>query len=78
KRTSTVWEMIKIHVANGPYFQGTVSNYPQIVVKKTDMQNVPTKDNLALGGFVNPWIHPTPAVYDTETYYWNNPDQHKI
>jgi peptide/nickel transport system substrate-binding protein len=71
-----VWEMIKIHVSNGPYFQGTVSNYPQIIVKKKDLQNVPTKENLALGGFVNPWIHPTPAVYDIESYFWSNPDQH--
>ena len=76
KRTSTVWEMIKIHVSEGPYFQGTVANYPQIVVKKTDLQNVPTKANLFLGGFVNPWIHPTPAVYDIESFFWSNPDQH--
>ena len=26
--------------------------------------NVPKKDDLALGGFTDPWIHPTPAVYD--------------
>jgi peptide/nickel transport system substrate-binding protein len=76
KRTSTVWEMIKIHVSSGPYFQGTVSNYPQIVVKNKDMQNVPQKENLALGGFVNPWIHPTPAVYDIESFFWSNPDKH--
>ena len=76
KRTATVWEMIKIHIESGPFFQGTVANPPQVVVKKTDLKNVPTKENLALGGFVNPWIHPTPAVYDPETYYWDNPDQH--
>jgi len=76
KRTSLVWDMIKIHVSDGPYFQGTVANYPQIVVKNKDLKNVPTHDQLALGGFVNPWIHPTPAVYDIETYYWDNPDNH--
>ncbi len=78
KRMQSVWDMIKIHVQNGPYFQGTVANTPQVIVKKTDLKNVPSKDNLALGGFVNPWIHPTPAVYDTEAYYWDNPDQHKV
>jgi hypothetical protein len=31
---------------------------------------------LALGGFVSPWIHPTPAIYDPETYYWENPEEH--
>ena len=33
------------------------------------------KDTLAQGGLVNPWGHPTPAVYDPETYYWENPPQ---
>ena len=78
KRTQTVWEMTKVHVKYGPYFQGTVANPPQVIVKKTDLKNVPTKENLALGGFVNPWIHPTPAVYDVATYYWDNPDQHNL
>ena len=35
------------------------------------------QEDLALGGFVNPWIHPTPAVYDPETWFWDNPDQHQ-
>jgi len=30
-----------------------------------------------LGGFVNPWIIPSPAVYDPETWYWDNPDAHQ-
>ncbi len=78
KRTALVWAMTKIHAEQGPFFQGTVANPPQVIVKKTDLKNVPAKENLALGGFVNPWIHPTPAVYDTATYYWDNPDQHKL
>jgi peptide/nickel transport system substrate-binding protein len=78
KRTSLVWEMTKIHVSDGPFFQGTVANPSRVIVKKTDLKNVPSKENLALGGFCNPWIHPTPAVYDVETYYWDNPEQHKL
>ena len=78
KRTSLVWEMTKVHVTDGPFFQGTVANPSRVIVKKTDLKNVPVKENLALGGFCNPWIHPTPAVYDVEAYYWDNPDQHKI
>ena len=34
------------------------------------------KENLALGGFAAPWIHPSPAVYDPETWYWQNPESH--
>ena len=33
-------------------------------------------EDLALSGFVGPWIHPTPAVYDPETWYWDNPAAH--
>ena len=54
KRTATVWEMIKMHVEAGPYVQGTVANVPQVMVKKTDLKNMPSKENLALGGFSEP------------------------
>lgn len=77
KRHQQVWDMIKIHVSDGPFFMGSVSNAPQVTIMKTDLKNVPRKENLAQGGFVNPWIHPTPAVYDPETWYWENPDNHK-
>jgi peptide/nickel transport system substrate-binding protein len=76
KRTQMVWDLIKIHVSDGPFFQGTVANYPQPMYVKKDLHNVPKQEELAQGGMVNPWIHPTPAVYDPETYYWENPDQH--
>jgi peptide/nickel transport system substrate-binding protein len=76
KRTQLVWKLMKIHVDQGPFFTGTVANYPQVVIAKTDLRNIPRKENLAQGGFVNPWIHPTPAVYDPETWYWDNPSQH--
>jgi peptide/nickel transport system substrate-binding protein len=76
KRHQQVWEMIKIHVSDGPFMMGSVANYPQVMVIKTDLKNVPRKENLAQGGMVNPWIHPTPAVYDPECYFWDNPDDH--
>jgi peptide/nickel transport system substrate-binding protein len=68
--------MIKIHVSDGPFMMGSVANYPQVMVIKTDLKNVPRKANLAQGGMVNPWIHPTPAVYDPECYFWDNPGEH--
>jgi peptide/nickel transport system substrate-binding protein len=76
KRDQLVWEMIKIHIDEGPFMMGTVANYPQVMVAKTDLRNVPRRDNLAQGGYVNPWIHPTPAVYDPECWYWADPSQH--
>jgi peptide/nickel transport system substrate-binding protein len=80
KRHALVWDMIKIHVESGPFYMGTVANYPRIVLVKEGLMNVPTAEDLkanGLGGFVNPWIHPTPAVYDPETWFWDNPDAHK-
>jgi peptide/nickel transport system substrate-binding protein len=41
-----------------------------------DLKNVPMREDLALGGFTDPWIHPTPAVYDPESWYFENPDDH--
>lgn len=76
KRIYMVWDMIKIHVEEGPFFSGTVANTPRLVLVKQGLRNVPRREDLALGGFVNPWIHPTPAVYDPEAYYWEDPAAH--
>lgn len=76
KRHQLVWDMIKVHISDGPFMMGTVANYPQVMVAKTDLRNVPRRENLMLGGYVNPWIHPTPAVYDPECWYWEDPSQH--
>jgi len=68
KRAQLVWQMWDYHISDGPYFIGTVANYPRIIVKSKKMTNVPTKEQLKLGGFVNPWIIPYPAVTNTETW----------
>jgi peptide/nickel transport system substrate-binding protein len=78
KRNQLVWEIIKIHISDGPFFMGTVGNYPQVIIVKTDLMNVPRKENLAQSGFDGPWIHPTPAVYDPESWFWKNPAQHNV
>lgn len=68
KRAALVWEMWNIHIETGPYFIGTVANPPRIIIASKKMKNVPTKDQLKLGGFVNPWIIPYPAVVNPETW----------
>ncbi len=77
KRAGHVLQMDKIHATEGPFFQGTVANYPSLVIKRKGLRNVPTRENLALGGYSSPWIHPNPAVYDPETYFWDDPSQHQ-
>lgn len=79
KRHQLVWELIKIHVAEGPFFSGTIANPPRIILVKEGLKNVPTREDLlkeGLGGFVNPWIIPAPATYDPETWYWDDPSAH--
>jgi peptide/nickel transport system substrate-binding protein len=70
KRASLVWQMWTIHEEQGPFFIGTVANYPRIIIASTKLDNVPTKEQLKLGGFVNPWIIPYPAVVNPETWYF--------
>ncbi|HEX3812159.1 MAG TPA: ABC transporter substrate-binding protein [Mycobacteriales bacterium] len=76
KRIQLVWEITKIHISDGPFFMGCVANFPQVVVVKNDLKNVPAQENLALNGYVNTWAVPCPAMYDPECYFWDNPDQH--
>ena len=78
KRQKLVFEICKIHVTDGPFFQGTVANAPAVEVHKVGLNNVPTRDNLALGGMTNPYGHPTPAVYDPETFFWDKPADHTV
>src|SRR5690606_30574975 len=75
KRFELIREIEKIHLTEGPFFMGCVANSPQVIVVKQDLRNVPRRENLAQGGLVNPWGHPTPAVYDPECYYWENPER---
>ena len=56
ERDKLVFEMIRIHMEHGPFFIGTVADYPRVGVVKNYMKNVPTRDELPLGGFVNPWF----------------------
>ena len=76
QRYKLVWEMVKIHVTDGPFFMGPVANTPVPVLAHKDLRNFPRKEQLALHGFAGPWSHPTPAVYDPETWHWTNPDAH--
>lgn len=69
-RDNLVLDAIQIHVDEGPYMIGTVGNYPRIIVAKRNLENVPAREQLALGGFVNPWIVPYPAITNPETYFW--------
>jgi len=76
KRMALVWDMIKIHVSDGPFVQGSIANARNPFIVKTGLTNVPMDTDLALHGFTDPWIHPTPAVYDPESWFWDDPTAH--
>ncbi|WP_020577607.1 ABC transporter substrate-binding protein [Actinopolymorpha alba] len=78
ERIKLLWEIFKVHIEDGPFFLGVVANYPQVVLAREGLGNVPQRENLALGGWVNTWILPSPAVYDPETYFWSNPEEHPV
>jgi len=67
KRMQLVWDMVRIHIDN-TFYIGTVANAPRIIFVSKDMINVPYREDLAMGGFVNPWIIPYPALTNPETY----------
>ncbi len=71
KREQLVFEIMKIHIEDGPFFIGTVANIPTIVVAKKNVGNVPkTKEQLGTGGFTNPWIMVYfGAVFPEQFYY---------
>jgi len=72
KRMELVWQMNDIHMTDGPFFIGTVCNTPRIIIASNDLENVPTRDQLKLGGFCNPWIIPYPAIVNPETFSFKN------
>ena len=70
KRESMVLDMIQIHVDYGPFYIGTVANLPTIVVFKNNVGNVPSKEQLGMGGFTNPWImNYFAAIYPEQFYF---------
>jgi ABC-type transport system substrate-binding protein len=76
KRDKLVTELVKIHIEEGPFFMGSVANYPAIELIKDGLRNVPRRENTALGGFTNDWHYPVPAAYDPETWFWEDPSGH--
>ena len=72
KRMELVWQMNDIHMKDGPFFLGTVCNTPRIIIVSKDLENVPQREQLKLGGFCNPWIIPYPAITNPETFSFKN------
>ena len=70
KRDELCYEAIQIHIDNGPFFIGTVGNIPRVIIAKKTLRNVPTREDMPSGGFVNPWSVSYPAITRPEQYYF--------
>ncbi len=68
-RDDLAMQMVRIHIDEGPFFLGTVSDVPRIVYHSVRMKNVPDREELGQGGFVNPWILPYPAIVNPAQFW---------
>ncbi|NLK07687.1 MAG: ABC transporter substrate-binding protein [Firmicutes bacterium] len=71
KRDALVKKMVKIHIEEGPFFIGTIADYPRAVIVNKKLRNVPDGKDLALGGFVNPTIMVYPAITNPAQYWFD-------
>jgi len=68
-RDQLAMELVRIHIDDGPFFIGTVQDYPRAVVVRNHFHNVPEPEDLTLGGFVNPWQVVYPAMTNPAQYW---------
>ncbi len=72
KREQLVFEIIRTHIEDGPFFIGTVGNLPTIVAYLDFVGNVPTREQLGTGGFTGPWIMSYFGAVYPEQFYFKN------
>jgi len=72
KRLALSQEIAQVHIDEGPFFWGTVANSPSIVAYLDYVGNVPTYDQLGLGGFTGPWIMVYFGAVYPEQFYFKN------
>jgi peptide/nickel transport system substrate-binding protein len=64
KRHRLVWDAIRVHIEQGPSYQGAVHNPPQPVVVKNNFRNVPEH------GILGPWAIGTPGNFNPEQFFF--------
>ncbi len=69
ERDNLIYEIFEIHIEEGPFFIGTVANTPNIGLVKKNFKNVPSRDELALGGITAPWFMNYSAILNPSTFY---------
>lgn len=70
-REELVYQIFELHLEHGPLFIGTVANVPRIGVVNSSMKNVPSRNELALGGYMDPWIMSYSAILNPPTFFFD-------
>ncbi len=76
KRNQMVWEIVKIHINEGPFFVGSTGSYPAPHMYKTDLKNIPRRNQTWTGGFEGPWTIVPNGMYSPYAWFWDDPSQH--
>ena len=70
KRDELVYEILQIHVDEGPFWLGIIADLPRPAIIGNRVKNTPTRDQLPLGGWLGPWVIAYPgAITYPEQYY---------
>jgi len=70
KREALLFQMVRIHIDEGPFLMGIIADIPRIVIVGNNLMNVPTDEEMPLGGWLGPWVVAQPgACTYPEQYY---------
>ena len=70
KRDELTFQIIQIHIDEGPFLLGGIADPPNIIVAGNQILNVPTRDDLPLGGWHGPGVLGMPgAMTYPEVYF---------
>jgi peptide/nickel transport system substrate-binding protein len=70
KRDQLLFDIIRIHIEEGPFLLGVIADLPRIVIVGNKVRNVPGTEEIPLGGWLGPWVVAQPgAITYPEQYY---------
>lgn len=70
RRDELTFEIIQIHIDEGPFLLGGIADPPNIVIASNQFHNVPTSEDIPLGGWLGPWVLGMPgAMTYPEVYF---------
>jgi peptide/nickel transport system substrate-binding protein len=70
KRDQLLFDIVRVHIEEGPFLIGMIADIPRIVIVGNKLHNVPTHEEIPLGGWMGPWVVAQPgAITYPEQYY---------